>query len=540
MVLTVLILVFPHPRALNAQTHRVMNAAETELALKKLLVLGSVLYIAAHPDDENTALLAYLSNERLVRTAYLSITRGDGGQNLIGTEQGALLGVIRTQELLAAREIDGAEQFFTRAIDFGYSKSPEETISIWGRDVILADIVWIIRRFRPDVIITRFPKTGEGGHGHHTASAILAEEAFHAASDPSRFPEQLRSVRPWKPKRLFWNNRRPRLENRGPEERKLLSLDLGSYNPLLGKSYTEVAANSRSMHKSQGFGSAERRGSSLNYLEQLAGEPFEKDLFDGVDLSWRRISGGETAGEILEEALRSYRPDNPQLILPLLIRAHAEISKLSSDDPLIAVKRKELLDVIRACAGLWVEAITSSPSATPGSEVRLTATLVNRSDHPFRLESIGLPYGNPAHQANAELKNNQPVTTQLVVKLPADLDWSQPYWLRNASGKGTFNVNDQSLIGLPENPPALPVTLKVSTSQQSLVFETPAVFRWTDRVKGEQFRPFEIVPPVAINLEEKVQVFPDHQAKSVRVVLKSNTENISGVLRLRTPGGWRV
>src|SRR5215207_3072896 len=270
--LALLLLALASPRA---QAPAVMDAAETQLALKRLTVVGSALYVGAHPDDENTALLAYLANERGVRAAYLSVTRGDGGQNLIGTEQGAALGLVRTQELLAARRIDGAEQFFTRAIDFGFSKSPEEALRVWGHEAALADVVWVVRRFRPDVIITRFPTTGEGGHGHHTASAILAREAFDAAGDPARFPEQLKYVKAWKPKRLVWNTF-VRQGERPANADKLLSVDVGAYNPLLGKSYTELAARSRSMHKSQGMGVAERRGTALNYFAHAAGEAAAK------------------------------------------------------------------------------------------------------------------------------------------------------------------------------------------------------------------------------------------------------------------------
>ncbi|HEY0057909.1 MAG TPA: PIG-L family deacetylase, partial [Flavisolibacter sp.] len=181
------------------------TSAEIYLGLRKLNVLGSVLYVAAHPDDENTRLLTWLSKEGLYKTGYLSLTRGDGGQNLIGNEQGIELGLIRTQELLAARRIDGAEQYFTRAYDFGFSKTPSETFTKWDREKILADVVWVIRKSQPDVIITRFPTTGEGGHGHHTASAILAGEAFEAAADPKRFPEQLKWVQPWGARRILWN-----------------------------------------------------------------------------------------------------------------------------------------------------------------------------------------------------------------------------------------------------------------------------------------------------------------------------------------------
>src|SRR5256885_1572584 len=270
LALFVLLLLLP----INAFAQRPLDAAQLQLALKKLTVTGSALYIAAHPDDENTALLSYWSNDRLYRTGYLALTRGDGGQNLIGDEKGELLGVIRTQELLAARRIDGGEQAFTRAIDFGYSKNPQETPAIWSHDTVLADVVWNIRVFQPDVVITRFPTTADGGHGHHTASAMLAVEAFKLAGDPNAFPDQLKAVAPWQPRHLFWNrfSFQP-IKPDDPTVAKSLRLDVGTYNATLGRAYTEIAAESRSQHKSQGFGSAERRGSLLNYFDQLAGDP---------------------------------------------------------------------------------------------------------------------------------------------------------------------------------------------------------------------------------------------------------------------------
>src|SRR5258707_4573480 len=283
LVITLLVL----PAGLFAQ--KPLDAAQIQLALKKLTVVGSALYVAAHPDDEITALIAYLGNERLYRTGYLSMTRGDGGQNLLGDEKGELLGVIRTQELLAARRTDGSEQFFTRALDFGFSKGPKETLAIWDHDLALADVVWNIRRFQPDVVITRFPTTGEGGHGHHTASAILAVEAFAQAGDPTKFPEQLKYAGVWQPRRLFFNkfSFQP-LKPYDPSLAKSLKLDMGTFNPLLGRSYTEIAADSRSMHKSQGFGVAERRGTAPNYFDQLAGDPAKADMFEGMDTTWSR------------------------------------------------------------------------------------------------------------------------------------------------------------------------------------------------------------------------------------------------------------
>ncbi|HEX5705876.1 MAG TPA: PIG-L family deacetylase [Pyrinomonadaceae bacterium] len=521
----------------RAQTPALMNAAESQLALNRLSVVGSALYVGAHPDDENTALLAYLANGRGVRAAYLSVTRGDGGQNLIGTEQGAALGLVRTQELLAARRVDGAEQFFTRAIDFGFSKSPEEALGVWGHEAALADVVWVIRRFRPDVVITRFPTTGEGGHGHHTASAILAREAFDAAGDPARFPEQLDHVKPWKPKRLVWNMFVRQGERPAASAGKLLSVDVGAYDPLLGKSYTEIAAQSRSMHKSQGMGAAERRGTSLNYFAHVAGEEATKDIFDGVDLSWRRVAGGEAVGRLLEQAGREFRASNPQGVLPLLFRARAEMRKLPADDAHVNAKSKQLFKVILNSLGLWAEAVAADPYATPSADVRVNVTLVNRSDVPVRFDSVSLLSGK-TQEVGKELKNNQPVTTELSV--PALADYSQPYWLRDEPGKGLFKVREQESVGTAEPSAQIPLVVRATAGEnERLDFELPVLFRWTDRVHGEMYRPVVVVPEVAVRVEEKVLVFPDRRPKQVRVKLRSNIAGeVSGTLRLKLPGAW--
>jgi LmbE family N-acetylglucosaminyl deacetylase len=540
---TLLLLLFLlAPSALRAQQPAPSDAAETEVALRRLGVVGSVLYVGAHPDDENTALLAYLARGRGVRTAYLSLTRGDGGQNLLGTEKGELLGLVRTQELLAARRVDGAEQFFTRAIDFGFSKSPDEALRIWGHDAVLSDVVWVIRRFRPDVIITRFPTTGEGGHGHHTASAILAGEAFDAAGDPSRFPEQLKYVEVWKPKRMLWNSFNFRPGEKPKDADKLLSVDVGEYNPSLGKSYTEIAAESRTMHKSQGQGTPSRRGSALNYFALIKGEPAVKDIFDGVDLTWHRVRNGDTVGQLLAEAAEKYDAANPQASLPTLMRAYAELTKLATSkipaDPWVHEKREKLGEVIRACAGLWAEATTSEPYVTPGAQVKITTTLVNRSDFPLRLVDLG-PIGSQPTEAGVELKNNQPVTKELAVTAPAD--YSQPYWLREAPGKGLYVVNEPTLIGMPENSPPLDMYVSISTGDggNAFSFEVPVLFRWTDRVRGDLYRPVVVVPETAVGVEEKTLIFPDRQPRRVRVTLKSNVAvETAGTLRLRLPAGW--
>ncbi|HEX8719068.1 MAG TPA: PIG-L family deacetylase [Pyrinomonadaceae bacterium] len=531
-----LLLLLLLPAAARAQTPAQPDAAETQAALRRLPVAGSVLYVGAHPDDENTALLAYLARGRGVRTAYLSLTRGDGGQNILGTEKGELLGVVRTQELLAARRIDGAEQFFTRAVDFGFTRSPEETFKFWDHDAVLADVVWVVRRFRPDVIIARFPTTGEGGHGQHTASAILAGEAFDAAADPARFPEQLKDgVKPWRAKRLVWNVFNFRPSDTPKDADKMLSVDAGAYDPLLGRSYTEIAAESRTKHMSQAQGTPERRGPAPNYFAHLKGEAAAKDLFDGVDLSWRRFAGGEAVAQALEEAQRRYDAANPSASLPLLLRARREMAKLPQDEPLVASKRAALDEVVRAAAGLWVEATAAEPYVTPGAEAKVTTTLVKRTDFPVRFESAG------AEAARAELKNNQPLSRERALRVPADSAYSQPYWLREEPERALFRINDRALVGAPEAPPPLTQSLTVFFGEEGepVTFDVPVVYRWTDRVRGDLYRNVVVVPEVAVQVSEQTLVFPDRAPKQLRVTLRNNTAaDSAGTLRLRLPAGW--
>uniref|UniRef100_A0A832I3H5 PIG-L family deacetylase n=1 Tax=Eiseniibacteriota bacterium TaxID=2212470 RepID=A0A832I3H5_UNCEI len=539
------------PAARAARPPDPMDAAEIRLALRKLQVLGTAMYITAHPDDENTAFLAYLSKGRLVRTVTLTLTRGDGGQNLIGPETGEALGVIRTQELLAARRMDGAEQAFTRALDFGYSKGPDETLALWGREETLADVVWAIRRWRPDVLVTRFGTDGSGGHGHHTASAILAAEAFAAAGDPARFPEQLRHVEPWAPKRLLWNNWRPRLEGRDAGLPPILEVDLGAYSPLLGKAYTEIAGLSRSQHKSQGFGAPERRGSIPNWFEPLAGEPARADLFDGVDLGWSRVRGGPAVGALIAEAERAFDPDRPAAILPLLVRAHAALRALAPE-PIVEAKLRDLREVIRSCAGLWVEAIAAAPQVSPGGRVRVTLTALNRSSAALTLDSVALPFGavaksgpSPDSAAAPEprgvaLADNRPFVASATLAIPADAPVSQPYWLTEPAGRGRFVVRDPLLIGTPENAPVASATFVVAIGGERIPFEAPVVYRWTDPVEGERYRHLEVAPPLTARFDQPAYVFADARPRELRVVVQAGGAAAAGTLRLRLPAGWRA
>lgn len=523
---------------LRAQLTSNPNAAQIQAALKKLNVLGSVLYIAAHPDDENTAVLAYCANHRYLRTGYLALTRGDGGQNLIGTEQSELLGIIRTQELLDARRIDGAEQFFTRAIDFGYTKSPEETFNFWDRQKVLSDVVWIIRNFKPDVIITRFPSTGEGGHGQHTASAILAQEAFSLAGDPAQFPEQLKYVDVWQPRRIYWNAWPAALQEKKADLNKIGRIDVGDYDPLLGKSYTELAAESRSMHKSQGFGVSGQRAENINYFDLTKGEPASTDLFDGIDVSWSRVKGGENIGKIIEEIYKAYDPENPSASIPLLLNAYKEMKTLP-ENIWVRQKRGELAQIIRWCAGIWMEVIADDYAASPGSSVKLTAGIINRSPYPVTLEKISFPYETKDTLGVSELKKGKLIRTVAALTIPSEVPISQPYWLNKQPVKGMFEVDEQNLIGMPENKPALNVEFLLKFNGEQIVYSIPALYRWTDPVKGELYRPIAIIPAVSINLDEKVFLFSGNDAKAVTLTLKSGRPGIGGDLKLQLPDGWK-
>jgi len=522
---------------------RQMNSSEILQAMNKLNTVGSVLYIAAHPDDENTRLLSYLASERKLRTGYLSLTRGDGGQNLIGKEQSELLGLIRTQELLAARRVDGAEQFFTRANDFGYSKNPEETFEFWGKDSILADVVWAIRTFKPDIIIMRFPTTGEGGHGHHTASAILAVEAFDAAADPNMFPEQLKYVSTWQAKRLFWNTFNFGGNNTtGPDQ---LTVDIGAFNPLLGKSYGEIASESRSMHKSQGFGSARLRGSSIEYFKFINGETASTDILDGVDVSWQRLGGTSEIQNLINVCIKNYDASSPEKSVTALVRIYRDITALNAPDPLSAYwksqKLKETEKLITACSGLWLEANASAFSSVPGEVLPITTEVIIRNPGNVKLERIRY-LGSTDTLTDLVLEDNKLYKLGHNLEIPEYIKYSNPYWLNEKQSIGLFNVNDQLLIGTPENSQDVFVIYDLEIEGIAVSLKRPVGFKYTDPVRGEVYRPLEILPPVTINASEKVYVFGDAEkpTKDITIRVKANTPGISGTVEASVSDGWKV
>jgi len=539
LLLAVLLTIFQH---LQAQAPAKPSAAKVLQDLKKLKVLGSVLYVAAHPDDENTRLIAYLSNEKLYNTGYLALTRGDGGQNLIGPEIREGLGIIRTQELLQARRTDGGHQFFTRANDFGFSKNPEETFTIWDKEQVLADMVWVIRKFRPDVMITRFPPDARAGHGHHTASAILAAEAFTAAGDPKKFPEQLKYVEVWQPKRLLWNTGAWSFKSQEEFEKygkDLLKLDVGGYNPLLGKSYGEIAAESRSMHRSQGFGSSGTRGSAIEYLQNVKGAKAAQGLFDGINTSWSRVKGGEKIEKLIQQAVDAYKPAEPAAVVAILISAKKELNKLP-DSYWKRVKEEELQDVLQEAMGLYVEVTAADYAATPGTPVKLQVEVINRAEVPVTLQRINYTFASKDTTINQSLANNEPLKYTSTTILPANMPYSQPYWLRQPGTLGMYAIANQQEVGMPENAPAAHVTFDLQVAGQPLTLSVPVVYKRTDPVEGEVYRPFVVAPPVFVNVSAKEFMFAGQEPKQVQVLVKAGKDNLSGNLKLQLPSGWRV
>jgi len=518
-----------------------MSASEIQLALEKLSVLGRVLYIAAHPDDENTNLMAFWANGSLYDAAYLSVTRGDGGQNILGPELGERLGVIRTEELLGARRIDHARQFFTRALDFGFSKTADETLRIWDHDKVLSDVVWIIRNFRPDVIVTRFSPEDQKTHGHHTASAILAQEAFSAAADPNRFPEQLGFVKPWQATRLVWNTSPFFFTNRNLpfDPTGLTVLEAGGYNPLLGKSYTEIAAASISMHKSQGVGGLPRRGSRKEYFKPLKGQPMTSSLFEGVDTSWSRVANSKPIATEIRQIISKFDPAEPAASVPDLLKLRQAMSGIE-DESWTAEKKADLDRVIAACLGLHVETSTATETFTPGQTAAIKLEAINRSNIPVTLQEVRFPHSGESNKIDATLPSNELVTKDLSSKIPDDAPYSQPYWLRKPASLGTFTVDDQKLIGLPENPPALPVEIVLQVNGQALRYIVDTQYRSVDAVAGEPPRRLVIAPPVFVNVLDSVFVFPTNQPKPVSLRVTAATGAAKGELTLAAPQEWQV
>lgn len=531
---------------LHAQQPKKPSSSEIFESIKKLNFVGSVLYLAAHPDDENTRLISYMSNVVHARTGYLSLTRGDGGQNLIGTELRELLGLIRTHELLEARRIDGGEQFFTRANDFGFSKHPDETLTIWNKDDVLNDVVWAIRSFQPDIIINRFDHRSPGTtHGHHTASALLSIEAFDLANDAKAYPEQLKSVGLWQPKSVFFNHSwffYGSQENYDKVDKShLFPLQIGTYLPNLGLSTTEIASLSRSAHKSQGFGSTGIRGEDMDYLELIKGD-FDmnsKSLFEGIDTTWNRLKGGAPIGKLLSQVQTEYDFNNPSASISKLIEAYKLVQKLE-DTHWKHIKSEDLKSVIADCAGLYLEVSSNTQQSARNQPITLAIEAINRSNSSIQLEAIGVSNSKTKLTTNTNLKENQVHHYSLNFNIPSDGSYSSPYWLREQGSLGMYHVDDPLAIGKPENDPSLMVDFTLIVNGFPLQYSKPVIYKFNDAVDGEVYKPFEITPQVTVNLADPVIIFDTEQAKDIHVTVKAGRDAIEGYVTIEHSSEWQI
>lgn len=532
-----LLLLFAHKNASSQALNK--SASEIQLDMQKLNQLGSVLYFAAHPDDENTRLIAWLAQEKKYRTGYLSLTRGDGGQNLLGIDLGIDLGLIRTEELLAARSIDKGEQFFSSAYDFGFSKTHQETFQFWDHQTALEEAVWIIRKFQPDVIITRFPPDPRGGHGHHQASAILAHEAFIAAADKNKFPEQLKTLHTWQAKRLVWNTANFGGQNNTSDEQ--LKVDIGHYNALLGKSYGEIASKSRSQHKTQGFGAAASRGTSIEFFEHVAGEPSRETLMDGIETSWQRIPNSGNIQQLIKKLISEYQPTEPQQSIENLIKLKKALENLSlsNEHPLnanqqywLTQKKSEVADLIVSCAGLWAEAYTDQGHQVANREftIQLESIVRNPNTEIELLEVNGTP-------VNAIFKTNnlwRGTTKTTIDKI------SQPYWLVEPHTTGKFNIPIES-VGFPNNPDYPTVSFTFKVNDERITLDRKIKQRFVDPVHGELYDPLVVLPPLTVETASEFVLARNKTEQTIELTFTRHDSLLDDfTVTIEPISGWKL
>ncbi|HEU5396578.1 MAG TPA: PIG-L family deacetylase [Verrucomicrobiae bacterium] len=496
--------------------------------------MGSVLYVAAHPDDENTELIAYLARGRDYRTAYLSLTRGDGGQNVLGPDFGEKLGVARTQELLAARRLDGGRQYFTRAIDFGFSKDYRETLRIWNQEEVVSDIVRVMREFRPDVVVTRFSPIPGNTHGHHTASAVLAMEAFKLAGDPKAFPDQLSSLTPWQPKRILVNGR-----GGGPGT---IRMDTSGTDSVLHISFAELAARSRAMHKTQGFGNFTgfgRGGPRSESFQLLDGAPATNDIMDGIDTTWNRVGGGAEIGKLAAAVIAQFDPGNPSASVPALLKIKKQLAALKSTDPVVIEKSALLDHILQECLGLRVETIIPRAELVPGETIAMQETASVSSAIPVAW--LGDRYPTIHQETNQRIALSAAATVREArATLPAGTPLTQPYWLREEGTPGMFRVDDPSLIGRPENPPVFPIEHVFEVGGQRLILPDQPVAITTNSAGAEVRRRLDVIPPVSLALDSEVILLAPGGSHVVQGKITAARANLSGTLRLDLPAGWSI
>lgn len=496
--------------------------------LKKLRETKRVLYLAAHPDDENTRLIGYLANGEHAEVAYLSLTRGDGGQNLIGKELGIELGMIRTQELIRARETDGGRQFFSRAIDFGFSKHPDETLNNWDREKLLADVVWIIRKFQPDIMINRFNDVPGTTHGHHTTSAILSLEAFEKAADPTVFPDQLQWVEPWQAKRVFWNayNWGGQYE---PEEGKLYHrFDVGDLNPLLGKTYSKIAADSRTMHKSQGFGSTAQLGESSDYMELVKGERFSEGPFDGVADRWKSVPQGQNIAASIDLAMDEFDFQKPENNTKALLEIRKLLYGLPSDLSWVKEKQKEIDRIILQSLGFAVEFSAAKELSFPTDESRARLIINNTSSIPVEIHTFSVLDQSISLQSTSV--GNRPFSQEVVINLAQGFPISQPYWMEQRPSNNLFQIENRVDIGRPFNAPAVVGRLIFNIQGQEFEQEVALKYKYNDQVDGEIVQPFTVVPQASLSLDKENVFLLNGESDVIKVEVSFQKELMDGEL----------
>jgi LmbE family N-acetylglucosaminyl deacetylase len=514
--------------------------------LKSFSQYASVLMIAAHPDDENTQLITYLARGRGYRMAYLSLTRGDGGQNVLGPEFGDELGLIRTEELLAARRLDNGQQFFTRAIDFGFSKRADETLQFWDKDKVLSDVVRVIRIFRPDVVVLRFNPDipgGVGTHGHHTASAILGREAFKIAGDPKAYPDQLTpaggGLTPWQPKHLFLNAGGFGRGGGNPQG-SLVRIEAGGDDPVLHQAFADIASRSRSMHRSQGFGAfgigGRGGGPRTEAFSLLGGDPATTDIMDGIDTTWARLGpAGADIAKLTDDAIAHFDSANPAASIPALLAIRAKLTALPSE-PVTDDRRAQFDRILADCLGLKVRTTVAHAEVVPGEKIELASTAELSAHVPVKWVATRYPTLGTAARQPWDLEPGKSVTRTDAQTLPNSTPVSQPYWLREPGAAGISTVSDPTLISRPENPPALPIEQTFEIAGQTLTLPDQPI--QLNPNSTHAFRRLEVIAPVSLAFPFDVALFAPGQARSVAVEVTSHIANASGTLQLDS--SWKV
>lgn len=506
------------------------SSAQLYEDLKAIQVLGTVLHVAAHPDDESTNVLTWFARDQHWETNYFSCTRGDGGQNLIGDEQGIALGLIRTQELLAARRLDGAHQFFSQAIDFGFSKSTDEALKIWNKELILSNLVYVIRKTRPDIMFTRFPPDSRAGHGQHSASTVLAIEAFKAAADPNRFPEQLKNgITVWQAKRLLWNTFRfPGSANSTISEDQF-KFEIGNFIPALGQSTGELAGLSRSQHKSQGFGFAIDRGKTTEYFVTLGGDSPKTHIHDGINTSWSRIYQGQAIQEDIDQIIQNFKMDRPYLSVEAMINLKRKVQGIS--DPFWKKKKLEEINqwIIQA-SSIYFSANTDKGMVAKSDTLKVKHEFIVRT--PIKIDNLSFKtlkedttYSNKvAAYKKVNWTKNIAVGDQI----------SQAYWLEKIRQKGHFGNDNPEKIGQADVDPAIISTASFAILGEHFEIEKPVQELIIDPVKGELNQPIAITPKTTFSIIPNILLLPkgSKAKKSTQVVITALSNLSPGRIRI--------